>query len=489
MIDLAATGIPGLDDVVRGGLPRNRLYLVQGDPGAGKTTLGLQFLLEGARQGESGLYITLSESREEVEAVAQSHGWSLGDIRLFELTAAQQRNTLKDDNTLFDPSEVELQEVMATLLGEVEKAGATRVVFDSLSELRLLAQDPLRYRRQILLLKQFFGGRRSTVLLLDDRTSMGGDDKQLQSLAHGVISLEHMAPEFGKERRRLRITKIRGVNPRGGYHEFVIATGGIRVFPRLVAAEHHVNFQREILPSGVAALDALLGGGIDRGTSTLLMGPAGTGKSSLAARYAFAAAERGETVALFTFDERIDTLLIRCASLGMPLEKHLASGRILVKQIDPAEMGPGEFAFSVRDAVEKNQARVIVIDSLNGYLNAMPESRLLVVQMHELLSFLNQLGVTTFLLLAQQGIIGQIRSPVDLTYLADTVLLLRYFEAAGQVRKALSVVKKRSGAHETTIREFRLGGGAGVDLGPPLAQFTGILTGVPTFSGKTGDLV
>jgi circadian clock protein KaiC len=363
-------------------------------------------------------------------------------------------------------------------------------VFDSLSELRLLAQEPLRYRRQILTLKQFFVGRNTTVLLLDDRTSSGASDMQLQSLAHGVISLENRVADFGKERRRLRAVKMRGVSLRGGYHEFVIQTGGLKVFPRLVAAEHPAGPLGEPLPSGSAELDALLGGGIDRGTSTLVLGAAGTGKSSLTTRYLVSAAERGQTGVLFAFDERPSTLRARAAGLGMSLDRHLESGRILLRQVDAAEMGPGEFAFGVKEMVEQKQVELVVIDSLNGYLNAMPEFRLLVAQLHELLGYLNQSGVTSFLVLAQTGLVGpNTENPVDVSYLADTVMFLRFFEAEGQVRKALSVIKKRSGAHETTIREYQIGAPAGVRLGPALSQFSGVLTGVPTFHGGSGELL
>jgi circadian clock protein KaiC len=487
---LVQTGISGLDDVLRGGLPQNRIYLVEGDPGSGKTTLGLQFLLEGVRRNEPTMYIALSETKEEIDAVARSHGWSLDKIHLFELTAAQQSLALKDEETLFDPSETQLRELMAVLLAQVEKAQPARIVIDSPSELRLLAQDPLRYRRQILALKQFFAGRKSTVLLLDDRTSSGAGDMQLQSLAHGLISLESHAAEYGKERRRLRMVKIRGVNPRGGYHEFVIRTGGIDVFPRLVAAEHTRLERDQLVSSGVPELDALLGGGLDRGTSTLVLGAAGTGKSSLAARYLASAAQRGENAVLFAFDERLGTLQARTVGLGMPLDPHLESGKLSIRQIDPADMGPSEFAGIVRDAVERQQATMVVIDSLNGYLNAMPEYRLLLAQMHELLGYLSQRAVTSFLVMTQSGLIGpQTESPVDISYLADTVMFLRFFETGGQVRKALSVLKKRSGSHETTIREYRLGAPNGIQLGPALTQFTGILTGSPVFQGGTAELM
>jgi circadian clock protein KaiC len=487
--ELAGTGIPGLDDVLRGGLPRNRMYLVQGDPGSGKTTMGLQFLLEGRRHGESGIYISLSETRDEISAVAASHRWSLDGIHLVEMNAVEQQLTLEDENTLFEPSEVELRELMQRLLGDVERTGATRVVLDSLSEMRLLAHTSLRYRRHVLALKQFFAGRQCTVLLLDDRTSED-DDRQLQSLAHGVISLESRAVDYGSERRRLRVVKLRGVRPRGGYHELGILTGGMEVFPRLVAAEHRSETSPRVLASGVPELDALLGGGLDSGTATLIMGPAGSGKSTLALRFALSAAQRNERVAIFAFDERPGTITARLTGLNMDLDEHLRSGRVALRQVDPAEMGPGEFIALVRAAVERDQARVVVVDSLNGYMHAMPEERTLALQLHELLSYLGQLGVTTFLVMAQHGITGQaLMSPVDVSYVADTVLLLRYFEAEGKVRKAISVVKKRTGAHEQTIREYSLGLPHGVRIGKPLSDFQGVLTGVPQFVGRASSLL
>jgi circadian clock protein KaiC len=483
---VASTGIEGLDDVLRGGVPRNRLYLVQGDPGSGKTTMGLQFLLEGLRRGEAGMYISLSETREEILAVAESHGWSLEGLHLFEMTAAEQERSLQDENTLFEPSEVELAELMQRLLSQIERAGPARVVLDSLSEMRLLSQTSLRYRRQVLTLKQFFAGRQCTVLMLDDRTT-ADDDRQLQSLAHGVLSLESRIMEYGNERRRVRVVKLRGVSPRGGYHELAIVAGGLQVFPRLVAAEHRPSTGRETIGSGVRELDQLLGGGMERGTATLIMGPAGSGKSTLALRFAMAALERGEPAALFAFDERVDTMLARLKGLGIDLRTHLESGLATLRQIDPADMGPGEFTSVVRASVEAG-ARMIVIDSLNGYLNAMPEERLLALQLHELLSYLGHLGVTSILVMAQHGLTGQLVSPVDVSYIADTVILLRYFEAAGRVRKAISVVKKRSGAHEETIREYGLGAPFGIRIGQPLTGFRGVLTGAPVFEGRASNL-
>jgi circadian clock protein KaiC len=484
----AATGIGGLDEVLRGGFPADRVYLIQGDPGSGKTTLGLQFLLEGRRMGESGMYVSLSETRAEIVAVARSHDWTLDGIQLFEMQEVAPQLSEEAENTLFEPSEVELREIMERLLREIDQSKASRVVFDSLSELRLLAQHPLRYRRQILMLKQFFSGRQCTVLFLDDRTAPE-DDRQLQSIAHGVIMLEQHASDYGNERRRVRVVKVRGLQPRGGYHELTIVKGGLRVFPRLVASEQPTKFDQTVLPSGVRDLDTLLGGGVDRGTATLIIGPAGAGKSTLALRYALSAVARGEHVSLFAFDERIQTLHLRSRGLGLDLEGAVASGRFLIRQIDPSEMGPGEFVASVNAAALESKTRVIIIDSLNGYLNAMPEERALALQLHELLTVLGQRGVSTFLLMAQHGILGPgMTSPIDVSYLADTVVMLRYFEAAGAIRKAISVVKKRSGAHEETIREYRMGPPDGVSVGRPLTGFRGVLSGIPTYTGSSQTL-
>jgi circadian clock protein KaiC len=471
------TGVPGLDDVLNGGLISHRLYLVEGDPGAGKTTLALQFLLEGVAKKEKCLYVTLSEPKEELIAGAASHGWSLDGIDIFELIADQQ--DLSDDAqvTMYHPSEVELSETTRKVLDMVARINPSRLVFDSLSELRLLAQNPLRYRRQILALKQFFVGRKCTVLLLDDRTAQGSD-LQLQSIAHGVLALEQLAPVYGAARRRLRVMKFRGTTYRGGYHDFSIEPGGLCVFPRLVAAEHGEAFNQERIKSGVTALDSLLGGGPDRGTSTLLMGPAGSGKSTIAVQYAVAAAERGDHAAIFAFDESITTLEVRSAALGIKLKEGTAAGQVQVHQVDPAELSPGEFAYFVRTVVERDNARVIVIDSLNGYLNSMPEERFLTAQLHELLTYLGRRGVTTMMVVAQHGMLGAMSTPVDTSYLADSVIMLRYFENAGKVKKAISVLKKRSGAHEESIRELRFDS-KGIHLSEPLSQFRGILMGVP----------
>jgi circadian clock protein KaiC len=477
----ASSGIAGLDHILDGGFPYDRVYLVEGDPGSGKTTLGLQFLREGVRCDEKVLYVTLSETRSELAAVAESHGWTLDGMAIHELTTSNDKAFTPDDQyTFFHPSEVELGETTKAVLAEVERVNPTRVVFDSLSEMRLLAREPLRYRRQILGLKQFFVGRRCTVLLLDDRTSHAGD-LQLQSLAHGVVALEQLAPEYGAERRRLRVVKLRGVKFQGGFHDFVIVKGGLVIFPRLVAADSRAKHESVTADTGIAEFNALLGGGLDRGTSTLFIGPAGAGKSALATQAAASAADRGERVAFYMFDEGIDTFRRRAAGLGIDIESQVASGQILLTQIDPAEMSPGEFADRVRTDVDRGQASFVVIDSLNGYINSMPEERFLLAQLHELFTFLRQRNALTISIVAQHGLIGAMQSPVDLSYLADNVVLLRFFEAAGEVRQAISVLKKRSGPHEKTIRELRLQS-SGITLGEPLREFHGVLTGVPKYS-------
>ncbi len=485
---LVATGILGLDDILGGGFTPDRVYLVEGNPGSGKTTLALQYLLEGVRLGEPGLYVTLSETKAELAAVAKSHGWSLDRVTLLELVAPEAELEPDNQYSMFQPSEVELGETTKLILKEVERIRPRRVVIDSLSEMRLLAQSPLRYRRQILALKQFFIGRACTVFLLDDKTSET-EDLQLQSITHGVVSLEQLSPEYGAERRRVRITKLRGQKYRGGYHDFVIEAGGLVAFPRLVAAEHNHGLERGLLKSGNPALDALMGGGLHYGTSAVLIGPAGCGKSTLAIQYARAAAARGERSAIFTFDERLETILERTSGLGMDISGDVRAGRIAIHPIDTAELSPGEFAHRVRAAVEDSGgapgAKVLVIDSLNGYLNAMPEERFLIAQLHELLTFLGHKGVVTFLIVAQHGLFGSMQSPIDTTYLADAVVLFRYFEARGEVKQALSIVKKRSGRHERTIRELRLESG-GIAVGEPLRDFEGILTGTPSFRGRGG---
>ena len=470
----ASTGIPGLDDVLAGGLPRDRMYLLQGDPGVGKTTVGLQFLRTGVASGDKGLYITLSETRNELLAVARSHGWSLDGIEIHELVPSGDLSP--DDNTLFQPSEVELGETTRDILGQIERIAPARLVVDSLAEIRLLSQSPLRYRRQILALKQFFAGRKLTVLLLDDQTAPESE-LQLQSIVHGVIRMEQLAPLYGSERRRLRVTKLRGVKFRGGFHDMKIDTGLVSVYPRLVASEHRQEFAPEMVPSGIPQLDQLLGGGLDRGTTALAMGPAGTGKSAIAAQYLAAAAERGEKAVFFCFEEGMGTLIHRSEALGIPIRRLMADGRLEVRQIDPAELSPGEFAQTVRDAVDAG-ARLIAIDSLNGYYTAMPEENFLILQLHELFSYLRQLGVTVVLTLAQHGFIGQMGTPLDVSYLADTVILLRYYESDGAIHKAISVPKKRSGFHENSIRELTLGPD-GIRVGEALRGLRGLLTGVP----------
>jgi len=476
-----STGSDGLDDILGGGFDANRMYLYEGRPGTGKTTIALQFLLRGVRDGERVLYISLSETKRELTVVAQRHGWSLEGVDIFELVPPE--TTLDPDRelTVFHPAEMELSETTGLVFKEVERINPTRVVLDSLSELRLLAQNPLRYRRQVLALKHFFTNRNCTVVLLDDLSS-SQDDLQLHSIAHGVVMLEQLAIDYGAERRRIRVIKMRGIRFRGGFHDFTIAKGGLRIFPRLVAAEHHKPFPGEFTPSGNAELDQLLGGGLERGTNALFIGAAGVGKSSLALTYAIAAAQRGEHAAFFAFDEGRGTVEARARTLGLPLEKYVESGLIRFQQIDPAELSPGEFAATLRKSVEVDNARVVIIDSLNGYMNAMPDERFLILQMHELLTYLAQQGVLTILVLAQHGLVGPMDTPLDISYLSDAVLMLRYFEFGGTVRRALSVVKKRSGNHEHSIREFRLGS-TGVKLGPPLKEFMGIFSGNPSYSG------
>ena len=474
----ARTGIVGLDDILSGGLIPDRLYLVEGMPGSGKTTLAFQFLLEGVRLGEPVLYVTLSETAEEIRVVAESHGWSLDGVAIRELIPSE--NTLEpgEQYTVFHPSEIELSETTRKIVEDVERTKPTRVVFDSLSELRLLASNPLRYRRQILALKQFFSGRRCTVLVLDDLTA-AEHDLQVQSIAHGAILLEQTMPNFGSLRRRLSVTKYRGSDFRGGYHDYAIRRGGLTVYPRLVAAEHRQPSSRERMTSGLAGLDTLLGGGLERGTSTLVQGAAGTGKSTIAALFATQAAARGEHASLFIFDESINTLFSRTAGLGIPLREHVEAGRIDVRQVDPAELSPGELVHLMREAVQKRNASIVVIDSLNGYLNSMPDEKFLIVQLHELLTYLGQQGVATVLVAAQHGMISShMSSPVDASYLADAVVLLRYFEAEGEVRQAISVVKMRGGDHERTIRDFSMKAGR-IRIGEPLREYRGVFTGVP----------
>lgn len=478
MTQRASTGIVGLDDILFGGFNPNRLYLVEGVPGSGKTTLAFQFLMEGARRGERSLYITLSETAEEVREVALSHGWDFEGVEVRELSASGQGPDIGEQYSVFHPSEVELTETTRRILADVEKLQPSRVVFDSLSELRLLAGSALRYRRQILALKQYFAGQRCTVLMLDDLTG-GTQDLQVQSVAHGALLLDVALPAFGTMRRRLSVTKLRGSDFRTGWHDFEIRRGGLEVFPRLVAAEHRRPVRHKRMASGIDELDGLLGGGLECGTSTLIQGASGTGKSTIAALFAARAAERGERSALFIFDESLATLVTRLRGLGIDFERHIASGAILVRQIDPAEMSPGELTHAIRQVVDRNEARIVVIDSLNGYLYSMPDEKFLIIQLHELLTFLGHRSVATILVSTQIGLIGQaMTAPVDASYLADTVVLLRYFEDGGEVRQALSVMKMRGSDHERAIREFRMRDGR-ISVGPPLLDYQGILTGVP----------
>lgn len=481
-----STGIATLDEILHGGLIPERLYLLDGHPGSGKTTLALQFLLEGVRQGAKCLYVTLSETRQELEEGAASHGWSLDGIDIFELMSDEREALSRDGQlTMINPADVELSETIAKILEVVERSNATYIVFDSLSEMRLLAQSSLRYRRQILALKQFFSGRQCTVLMLDDG-SAEVSDFQLHSIAHGVIGLSSSAPAYGQRRRQVQVLKFRGSDFTSGYHDLAIRRSGLMIFPRLVASEHHLNFKPSVLQSGVKALDDLMGGGVERGTSTLLVGPPGSGKSTLAIQYAIAAVARGDHAASFMFDESKSALLTRTAGLGMQFEEGRGPGKLSLRQIDPVEITPNEFATAVRRAVEEEEARVVIIDSLNGYLNAMCQQNFLTAQLHELLSYLANKGVTTFMVIAQSGLMGsQMYSPVDASYLADSVVLLRYFEHGGSVKKAISVLKKRTGGHEETIRQLWFDG-QGVHLGEPLMQLRGVLTGVPTEVGGAG---
>ena len=484
----ASTGVEGFDTILGGGLPRNRMYLVEGDPGTGKTTLALQFLMEGVRRGERGLYITLSETKEELLAVARSHGWSLDDIHIYDLAGPEAEVLSDTQYTLYHPSEVELGETTKAIFEQVDQLKPTRVVLDSLSEIRLQAHEPLRYRRQILAIKKFFVGKQSTVLLLDDHTS-DTSDRLLESIVHGVIVFDQTALGYGPSRRRVLVLKLRGVKYRSGFHDLNIETGGLVIYPRLVDVERRADFKREVLSSNLPELDTLTGGGLDTGTATLIMGPAGSGKSTLAAQFAVAAGERGKKIALFVFDENPTTLLMRTRAIGIDLESLVKSGKAIIKQVEPAELTPGDFSYLVRQTVERDKASVIVIDSVNAYFESMPEERFLTARVHELLSYLNHQGVLTLLILAQYGIVGgQLPVPVDLSYLADTVLMLRFFEAAGDVRQALSVVKKRTGSHERTIREFRITS-QGIQVGKPLRKFQGVLTGVPEYLGDRGPLL
>ncbi|PSC02885.1 circadian clock protein KaiC [Alsobacter soli] len=480
----AETGIAGLDDVLNGGLERGRVFLFEGSPGTGKTTVALQFLLQGAAQGERCLYVTLSETEDELRASAASHGWSLEGMEVYELVPPESLLDEDQQQSLLYSSDLELGETTKRIFEAFDRLTPDRVVLDSLSEIRLLAQSSLRYRRQILALKHFFARQNATVMMLDDLTSDTGD-KTVHSIAHGVVRLEELSPEYGAERRRLRVLKYRGRRIRGGFHDFAIKTGGAKVFPRLISAEHRGTFTRDVLSTNSAEFNALLGGGVERGSSVLILGPAGTGKTIITLTFVKSAIERGEHAAMFVFDEELGLLIERAAALGIDLQSMIDSRALVLEQVDAAELTPGEFAERVRVCVETHGARTVVIDSLNGYQAAMPGEHALVLHMHELLQYLNRRGVTTFLTVAQHGLVGDMKAPVDITYLADTVVLLRYFEALGRVRRAISVMKKRTGTHEDTIREYQIDR-AGVTLGPPLSNFQGVLRGVPVLIGNEG---
>ncbi|MGL3820492.1 ATPase domain-containing protein [Sphingopyxis sp. R3-92] len=480
----AGTGVEGLDDIIAGGLARGRIFLMEGDPGTGKTTIANQFLLAGAEKGERCLYITLSETEEELRETAASHGWELpANFHIFELVPPEALLNDEQQQSLLYSSDLELGETTKRILEKYEEVKPDRVVLDSLSEIRLLAQSSLRYRRQILSLKHYFARHDATVLMLDDMTSESAD-KTVHSVAHGVIRLEEMSPDYGAERRRLRVLKYRGQRFRGGYHDFVIEKGGVRAFPRLVSLEHKTDFARDVLATDNAELNALLGGGFDAGSSALILGPAGTGKSLFALTFVQSAIRRGGKAAMFVFDEELGLLFARAKNMGLNLQEMVDSGNLIIEQVDAAELSPGEFSQRVRRCVEKHHVKTVVIDSLNGFQAAMPQESALILHMHELLQYLNRQGAMTFLTVAQHGLVGDMKAPVDVTYLADTVVLLRYFEAAGRVRRAISIMKKRTGAHEHTIREYQISGG-GIALGEPLVGFQGVLRGVPEIIGDT----
>ena len=479
----ASTGVPGLDDVLGGGLPLNHLYLVEGNPGSGKTTLGMHFLRSGAARGEKGLYVTLSETAQELHTVAASHGWTLDGIELFELVSDEGLG-MEAEQSILHPSEIELGETVRGVMDVVERLRPERVVFDSLSEMRLLAQNPLRYRRQVLALKKFFAERGCTVVLLDDRTSLlDGGEQQLHSIAHGVISMDQTVDEYGPERRRLRVVKMRGIRYRSGEHDFVLDTGGIAVFPRLVASEHRMEFKARTVSTGIDKLDALMGGGLVCGSNTLFCGPSGAGKTTTAVACTLAALRRGERAVYYLFDEGLSTLVTRAKALDMDLQEYLTAGQLKLVPLDPAEVSPGEFAHMVRAAVEEDHAGTVVIDSLNAYLQAMPGSKFLMLQMHELLSYLNHHNVVTILILGHHGLVGDTRAEIDISYLSDAILLFRFFEARGKLLKAVSMVKSRTNHHEQTIREFRMGP-HGLEVGHHLTDFEGVLTGTTVYRGN-----
>ena len=487
-LDIASTGVAGLDDILNGGLTTGRVFLLEGTPGTGKTTIALKFVLEGSRAGDKCLYITLSETEAELRAGATSHGWALDDrIMVFELVPPEAAIDVSRQQSLLYSSDLELGETTKSIVDVIERVKPDRVVIDSLSEIRLLAQSSLKYRRQLLALKHALTRHGATVLLLDDRTSEASD-KTTHSIVHGVVQLEELAPNYGAERRRLRALKYRGMRFRGGYHDYTIKSGGVVVFPRLRAVEHKTEFNREKMTTGIVELDTLLGGGIEQGSSTLILGPAGTGKSLFTLQFVWSAIKRGEKAAMFVFDEELGLLFERTRSLGYDLEAMRKGGALHIEQVDAAELSPGEFAHRVREIVDNAGSSSVVIDSLNGYQAAMPDEASIVLHIHELLQYLNRQGANTFLTVAQHGLVGSVESPVDVTYLADTVVLLRYFEAQGQVRRAISVIKKRAGQHEDTIREYRIGK-SGLTIGPPLQEFQGVLQGVARYVGEKDRLM
>jgi circadian clock protein KaiC len=489
---LIATGIPGLDDILLGGLPAGQTYLIEGDPGTGKTTLAMQFMQAGLQNGEPCLYVTFSESRRDLLSSSHAHGWSL-EPQILEIIPSHD-DTLDESEryTVFHPSEVEIVSTLRRLTGEVDRVNPTRLVLDSLAEFKLLSGDAVRYRRQLLALRQFLAARDMTVFLLDDRTANenGIGDLQTHSVAHGVIRLEKLQRSYGVTRRHLEIVKVRGTGYREGFHDYTIERGGMKVYPRLLVRDADDSAGVEpgpIVRSDLAELDRMTGDGIDSGSSTLILGPTGSGKSSLALRYAFAASQRGERALYYAFDEMAATIKKRARNFGMDLDAEIRKKTLRLQQVDPAELSPGEFAYRIQREVEQNGARLVVIDSLNGYLNAMPGENDLLLQMHELLAFLNQKDVATFVVLTQQGLVGALQVPVDISYLADNLIVLRYFEAGGSVRQAISAVKKRGGDHERTIREYKFAS-SGICIGEPLTKLRGILTGLPEQIGNEAPL-
>jgi circadian clock protein KaiC len=491
-----SSGIEELDYILGGGFPANRLFLIEGAPGSGKTTLALQFLLAGAKNSETGLYVTFSESDDEIRSVADSHGWNMEGIHLQELSTLGDRLRSEEQYTVFQPADVELSETTQRVIDEVRRLSPKRVVIDSLSEIRLVARDPLRYRRQILALKDILSQCDCTVLFLEDHT-LGNPDLLLQSVAHGVVLLDKAQSEYGGIRRKLQITKMRGGPSLEGMHDFAIRPGGLQVFRRLVAgdsvssgkqAKHHLDGGDGGLKTKNAELDLLVGGSMRWGTGVVLAGPAGTGKSTLGIQIISAAAQEGYKTCAFLFDEARATYTERAANVSLDLSGHIESGQVQVHQVDPNELSPGEFAYRVRKQVEEQGVRVVVIDSLNGYLTAMTSERFLLAQLHELLAFLNAHSVLTIMTTAQHGMLNnEDATSFELTYLADVVVYLRYFEAGGRVRKAISVIKNRLSAHETSIREFKITG-KGLEIGAPLRNFEGTLSGTPKYLGDSSAL-